>query len=538
MTFLNLALVFGAAALVIPLVIHILNRHRFRKVQWGAMHLLEAVVRVNHKRFQLEQLILLLVRCAIPVLLALCLARPVLTGFRALEGSAPVSLVILLDSSYSMDTVSETGSRFEAAVDAASALIEATGRGSEIFVLQTGGTPTPLTDQPSSDGDSLVRRLKQARGGMGASQMQLSLDEALTTLSTMSNARRELVIVSDFQPPDWRDVRANAEALRQRCQAMDVTPTLTLLPIGEPANRNVAVESLTFPSRALGVGQQLMVRAQLRNYGNTVFDNARVIMRIDGHESAITQVSLVANGTTQVLFPCTFDTAASHVMEVEVIADDSLATDNRCAAAVTVWDRVDVLLVDGDPSSQPLQSETDYLSVALTPFSFGRSKLTDLVRTQVIRPDAIEPVLLQHSRVVVLANVSRLDDQRLQLLSQYVSGGGALLICAGNRIDVNWYNDRLFAQHAGLLPVPFGAPRGQLDQQQDASADRDRTFSSSGVGAVQRPVQRRSVVGRDSALVCLAAGRPVSNGLQRAGRRVGRRFSGHGRAVAGGASSR
>ncbi len=44
MTFLNLALAFGAAALLIPLVIHILNRSRFRTVQWGAMHLLEAVI--------------------------------------------------------------------------------------------------------------------------------------------------------------------------------------------------------------------------------------------------------------------------------------------------------------------------------------------------------------------------------------------------------------------------------------------------------------------------------------------------------------
>ncbi len=66
MNFLNQALVWGALAFSIPLILHILNRSRFRQVEWGAMHLLEAVVKVNHKRFRLEQLILLLVRCAIP----------------------------------------------------------------------------------------------------------------------------------------------------------------------------------------------------------------------------------------------------------------------------------------------------------------------------------------------------------------------------------------------------------------------------------------------------------------------------------------
>ena len=203
---------------------------------------------------------------------------------------------------------------------------------------------------------------------------------------------------------------------------MDVHPALTLLPVGDSIRRNVSVESLAFPSRALGVGQQLMVRANLRNHGDSPLDNARVIMRIDGSEFSVSQISLAANGTTQVLFPCSFDSAGSHVMEVEVVADDSLPTDNRYAAAVTVWNSVDVLLVDGDPSSQPLQGETDYLSVALTPYAFGRMKLSDLSRRKRSPPDAIDESVLKKSRVVVLANVPRLDDSRVDLLTRYVQG--------------------------------------------------------------------------------------------------------------------
>ena len=157
MTFLNPALAFGAAALVIPLIIHILNRSRFKTVEWGAMHLLESVIKVNHRRFQIEQLILLLLRCAIPVLLAMCLAKPVLTGSRLLEGDSPVSLVILLDTSYSMDAVDPSGTRFDSAVDAACAIVGAAGRGSEVAVIQTGGRPTPLFDQPVFDPGAVIR---------------------------------------------------------------------------------------------------------------------------------------------------------------------------------------------------------------------------------------------------------------------------------------------------------------------------------------------------------------------------------------------
>ena len=57
MNFLNLGLALGAAAFLIPLLIHIFNRSRFRVVQWGAMHLLESVLRVSRKQVQLEQII-------------------------------------------------------------------------------------------------------------------------------------------------------------------------------------------------------------------------------------------------------------------------------------------------------------------------------------------------------------------------------------------------------------------------------------------------------------------------------------------------
>ena len=79
MTFLNGILAFGAIAALVPLLIHIFNRSRFKVVAWGAIHLLESVLRKNRRQVQLEQLILLLIRCAIPILFAFALARMVVT---------------------------------------------------------------------------------------------------------------------------------------------------------------------------------------------------------------------------------------------------------------------------------------------------------------------------------------------------------------------------------------------------------------------------------------------------------------------------
>ncbi|MEZ6132819.1 MAG: VWA domain-containing protein [Planctomycetaceae bacterium] len=464
MTFLNATLLFGSLAAAVPVILHLLNRSRFRRIEWGAMHLLEAVIKVNHKRFQFEQWLLLLVRCAIPVLLAMCLARPVLTGNSLLAGTSPVSLVILLDNSYSMDATAAGVSRFEQAVAAAVAIVRNTTPGSEVSVIQTGGIPTPVFDQPIFDGEAMIRRLKTLKGGYGASDMHQSLNAAFATLAGMTHARRELVVISDFQPSDWERRDIMAATIQQQFAAMNVKPVLSLLKVGENVTGNVSVESLNFAHRPLGVGEPLFVRANLKNHGPVAVDNVRVTLTVDGQEAGVSQVSLAANGQTQTLFTVAFETAGSHVMQVDAATSDSLETDNVSAAAVMILDQINVLLVDGDPSSQPLKGETDFLSVALTPYSFGRMKLSDLVKTTTVTADKLTAEVLADARVVVMANVPKLKDDRLSILQEFVSDGGSLLVCPGNRIDTRWYNDKLVTE-SRLLPAAFGTPKGIINDQ-------------------------------------------------------------------------
>src|SRR5213595_1611146 len=93
----------GIAAGSIPIIIHLLNKQRFKKVIWGAMHWLWASYKKSQRRLQIEQLILLLIRILVLVLLAFALARPALQeGMGLLTGRASVHRVIILDNSYSM----------------------------------------------------------------------------------------------------------------------------------------------------------------------------------------------------------------------------------------------------------------------------------------------------------------------------------------------------------------------------------------------------------------------------------------------------
>jgi hypothetical protein len=466
MTFLNAILLGGLAAAALPVLIHLFNKDRFRVVRWGAMHLINAAFEKNQRRLNLEHLLLLLVRCAIPAVLALCMARPVLTGAARLLGDDKVSLVLLLDNSYSMASGAGAAANFTSAREAATKIIEGAGRGSDFSVLLMAGGPRPLIEDTGFDGARLIKELAKLDAGFGKSQVGESLEAAAAQVARMQQQNREIVVVTDFQKVSWGDDQAagRSRAIEQ-LTALPLPPRLSLLNIGAPGRDNVAVESLDFSRLILGTGQALNVRATVRNFGERDYPELRVYFRVDGRERSAAQIQLAAGEQRQVLFTTAFDTAGSHFIEVHADAD-ALKADNALAASIPVWNEIPVLLVNGDPSAEPLKGETDFLEVALQPFGQARAELADLIKTRVITTAEMGAASLAQRRVVVLANVRQLTDVQLAALRDFVRDGGGLLIFPGSRASTDWHN-LVFAGRQGepgLLPLQLVSLGGSPDE--------------------------------------------------------------------------
>lgn len=454
MTFLNAILLGGVLAGAIPVIIHIINRNRFKRLQWGAMHLIEQILRRRRRRLKIEQIILLLVRIAIPVLLALCMARPVLTGIEALKGRAKTSLVVLLDNSYSMNAFSSTGSHFDEAKSRINTIVNALPRGSEATVAwMSGRTSSQLG--PTFDKARLRGMLSANKRGFGAADSAAAIEIAAGICSNAHHIDRELVIISDFQNVTWAP---HTTEERQRSlelvRSIPIPPRVTLFRVGKEVTDNIAVESIEVSRPIIGVAQNLRVRGTIKNYGKTVFEDMRIHFRVDGKNRSASQMTLGAGESGQVVFSHAFETPGSHV--VEIFADaDPLQADNVKRFSIPVWDKLPVLLVSGDTDPAPLEAETAYLQIALTPFASAAATLSDLVTARVITPQVLTANELMQHRVVVLANVPRLADEQLRALDDFVRRGGGLLIFPGDRIDPDWYNSRMLASGAGLLPCRF-----------------------------------------------------------------------------------
>ncbi len=470
MTFLNFSLLAGAAALAIPIIIHLFHKSRFRVVKWGAMHHLETVIRINRRRVRIEQIILLIVRASLPALLALAMARPIWKGAEKLLGEAKTSTVVVLDNSYSMQATRAGQSNFTLATDEAARIIGNLKRGSEVQVVLMGEGGSTLQDVPTYDTARVAQALGKLDAGFGTASLPAGLEMAAETFGKMHESARNLVVLTDFQRVSF-EAREDAllGAKIDRLKKMPMAPSITFFDVGEEVRDNVAVESLEFSKLMVGVGQKVQVRSNLRNYGDANYPDLRVYFRVDGKEKSASQVALGPHASAQVLFTHAFDTPGSHV--VEVFADaDPLKADNSYFASIPVRDKVPVLLVNGDPSAEPLKGETDFAEIALQPYSAGKVDMADLISTKVIKPEEVNPAALAGVAVVIAANVRRFDDAQLHALEEFVKNGGGLLLFPGDRVDPPWYNGPLFKEGAGLLPLGLGPLAGDLKETVPAAA--------------------------------------------------------------------
>ncbi|XAL98459.1 BatA domain-containing protein [Phycisphaeraceae bacterium D3-23] len=487
MTFFNIALLGGAFALAIPLAIHLLSKSRFRQVDWAAMFLLEQVMKQNRRRVRIEQLIMLLVRCAIPVLLALAMAQPVLTGWNKLFGDAKGSTLLLLDASYSMQAADPNAggagtTRYDRARGEAAALLSGMPNGSEASVIRIGGGDHPLSETPTSETDRLVRKLDETQAGLGVADSTRSLRSGAELLGGADTVKRDLVLISDFQRLNWSvgggDVIGGAERqrLRELLDGMEVRPNITLIPVGSEPGRNCAVSGVTISSGTVGVGQRVQIKATLLNTGAVDAPNTPARLIIDGAEVEQQRVTVKRGQSAEVLFFHRFTAGGDHTLEVAT-GDDTLPADDVFRLVVDVLEDLPVLLVSGDTGKPFPENETDFLEVALEPFAATPdAPLADLVRAEVVEAGALSAETLADRRVVVLANVARLTDPQVLALRVFVQSGGALLVFPGDRSDAAWMNDKL----ADLLPatldgltgvgLDFDDPAGILDQRHDHPA--------------------------------------------------------------------
>lgn len=447
----------GLPMALVPVLIHLINLVRHRRVRWAAMEFLLVSQRKNRTWVLLKELLLLLVRMLAIAGVVLLLAQPMLTrAWGRLLGSRTVHHVVLLDDSFSMSDRWGQTSAFDEARQAVLRLAEALGtEGEQTFTLvrfsQAGrairGTQPDLLQRRVDS--EFLDDLRSKLAGLEASQSDAGPLEALRAVEQLLGkaeyAAQNVYLISDFRARQWEEpgdvVQALADLHRQGAR-------LHLVHCVEAEHPNLAIEQLVPGPGTRAAGVPLFMEVTVRNFGAAAVKDVPVLVEADGQAlPAVTVAEIPPRQAVKERFPVRFAEAGMHRIAVRLEADAVLA-DNARFAVVDFPPAVPVLLVDGGPRGD----DARYLSAV---FAVGGGVVTGLSpRIEAPRFLASEP--LEAFRAVYLLNVGRLEKSAVAALERYVSAGGGVAFFLGDQTQADFINQELYRQGEGVFPVPLG----------------------------------------------------------------------------------
>ncbi len=510
-------MVAGGALVSAPIIIHLINRMRFKRIRWAAMEFLLKSQKRNRRRLIIEQMILLALRCLLVLLAGFLVARYVM----AKTSQAGTDHILILDDTASMaDRWAGGGGMMNAfeqgkleirkmAKDAAQA-----NSVQRLRVMLLSDLDTLVFDNQLNDRtiEELTTTLKDKRPTALHIDPIAGIQKAEALFTESAQKQKVLHLVSDFRERDWVS-GPGVEALNKAVDALlEKGINLSLIDCAHPFRKetrdvaidhgNLAIVDFRAESRVAAEGVPVEFTLTIENF-STSEKKTFLHVKKDGVEDFTASQpieSLPALQKTEKKFQLIFakkNKAAADLKDsdskeererkrlaerefVQITAElDSeetgLQLDNVRDLVIEVRKKVPALVVDGGgPESRGFNGDLFHLDVA---FSAARSY--EIERRTV---EELEKTNLDIYPSIFLLNVAEIKNEKIiDKLQDYVKKGGSICFCMGDKVKPSFYNEVLNKKYEGLFPVLFGPrpfnpidPNGTMTDEEKAERRKER----------------------------------------------------------------
>ncbi|WP_425396659.1 BatA domain-containing protein [Aeoliella sp.] len=422
MSFLSPLLLAGTALIALPIVLHLVMRREPKKVEFPALRFVRKRQSTNQTRLRLRHWILLALRCAFILFLALALARPVLRGSGLLgSGSAGLAAAVVIDNSPRMEYLQKNVSRLDAAKETANWLLEQLPADSEVALVEPGRARRAKLGER----DSAILRTERLRITPAAAPLADAVIEAINLLAERPDHRREVYVFTDLSRVVWNDA-----AFNQIAEALDANEgtKLYLVDVGEKDPVNAGLGELELSADHLATGEIVTLRT-----------NALATENLSGRPRSVevwlapagekptkrAEVEVELSDTAQTVeAPLAGLTAGVHQGYVRLSGDDPLSADNARYFTVSVDPPPRVLLVGATLDHTKLMAE------ALAPSALSQTAAAQYAVEQ-IAVDGLDRAQLATYDAVMLLDPPALSAAEWRKLSDFVQTGGGLAVVLG-----------------------------------------------------------------------------------------------------------
>ncbi|MGV2332750.1 MAG UNVERIFIED_CONTAM: BatA domain-containing protein [Planctomycetaceae bacterium] len=534
MTLLNSMALFAAAAVIVPIIVHLRKRRKNRVVDWPAMQFLSRTMASRRRGLRLEEFLLLLLRCLIVLLFVFAMARPVIpsgqtlrwgliaglyigglailvssltgqmTRARRSAGIIAAALVlflatsqlrarslpletwgtdqdvaIVIDSSSTMMIQENLQSRFQQAVQKATALTQQLSGQSTISIIMAGPVAQILEGSPFRNLRSAEQSLAGLKPTSGGNNLSQALDLAKTVVLKGTNPRKQIVVFTDNQLHNWEtvaDAAAAATDARSAATAGNSKPEgSTSDGQGDPVHYaahvaslpvdavNLSVNSITVRAPVPTVNRPIPCDIEITNHGQKTVQDLNLKLFVNGQPAGVEAIAQLESGTSRtVRFLPVFKSAESQVLHAKIEQPQTvpaelrepLLEDNEEFSVVNVISNLKVLVVNGNSFADRTDQSATFATLALDPLSLEDRHKQAPQAAQAASAQGTRPVQVHEVDVTELAAMADIDSFHLILLcdvprlpkagalqlTRYVSDGGRLWVIPEQSADAEFYN--------------------------------------------------------------------------------------------------
>jgi hypothetical protein len=357
MTFIHPILLGGLVLVGVPIVLHLIMRQQPKRLVFPAFRFLKLRQRTNQRKLRLRHIILLALRVLLIALMCLALARPKLFSdrFGFLGDDQAATVVLVVDTSPSMEYAAAGKSRLDDAKARALELLDEVGDSSRIAVLDTAEPVAEWAASRAAARDRVLD-LKLRPGNRPVTE---ALDTAFRLFASAEFAEagddakpRFVYVFSDRTPASWDATRA-ADLKTRRDQLPDPKPRLVYVDVGVDQPVDVAVADLEVRPQAVPANRPVTLNVTIQATGQDC--DTELSCRFDGDVKAERRPVRLRAGERQVV---TFERRelkpGYHQAEIALATADNLPGNNVRYATVLVREPRKVLILCDEPRDAKL----------------------------------------------------------------------------------------------------------------------------------------------------------------------------------------
>ncbi len=412
MNFLFPTFLIGLAAIAIPIIIHLFNFRKYKKVYFTNVQFLKELKQESDSKSKLKEWLILAMRILAIVCLVFAFAQPFIPGkTKAIQGQKAISIYI--DNSFSMENTNKKGTLLENAKEYATEIVN-TFNASDKFQLLTNDFEGK--HQRFVSKEEFIEQLNEVKITSATRGINDVIKRQQDFLQNSSSKNRRIFLLSDFQK--------NSSLINK--QDIDTSITIHVIPIASSEINNVYIDSVWFESPVQQFETQQIIHASIINKSSKDIENGSLKLFINDAQVSLNSFNVNAGNKTDVSisFKVKIKGVNKGVLKIE---DYPITYDDNFYFSFNAQATINALVINGKDT----KTAGNFKSLMNNDSLFIYHENSEV---------SIDYSLFSKTNIIVLNELETLTSGLTAELQKFITNGGSLVIFPGKKLDMTSYN--------------------------------------------------------------------------------------------------